>query len=318
MSSGTQAVDASLFSCPLTFMGVRFGHDLSDARVAVVGIPFDVGTDANRIGARHGPSAIRAQSGRIGRHAPPEADVDILRGLGVVDCGDVQVIPSYLEAAQKRIEAAIGAVLDADAAPFTMGGDGTVTLPQLRAVSKRHSDLAVLHIDAHTDAMPGEGRVRATGTTFVHAANEGLVDTSVSMHVGVRGPHRGADVYGQSDALGYVTVDFAALRARGIASVLDEVCDRMCGRAVYVCWDMDFFDPAYAPGVCAPTPGGATSAEGIELAAGLAALDVVAVDVNTVSPPHDPAGTTEMLAARVLFELMVARWRRDNARTETA
>lgn len=302
-------MNAERFACPLTFMGIPYGHDLSASRAAVVGIPFDVGTDAYRVGARHGPQAIRIQSGRLGAHFPPHADVDVMAELNAVDCGDVRVTPSELEQAHEAIEAAVSEVIDAGAVPFTMGGDGTVTLPQLRALARAHDDLVVLHLDAHTDAVYGEGRALATGTTFTRAALERLVDVGASMHIGVRGPHKGAGVYAQCAELGYPMVNFASLRARGIADVMEEVHRRMAGRPVYVCWDMDFFDPAFAPGVCAPTPGGASSEDGFAIIDALQGLRVVAVDVNTVSPPHDPGGVTALLAARIMAGLALHLWR---------
>ncbi|MFT5445529.1 MAG: agmatinase [Gammaproteobacteria bacterium] len=289
-------------------MGIPYGHDLSAAKAAIVGIPFDVGTDASRVGARHGPEAIRIQSKRQGAYFPPHADEHVLQALGVVDCGDVQLIPSYLDEAQTSIEAAVQFVLAADTVPFTMGGDGTVTLPQLRAVARHYPDLVVLHIDAHTDTVFGDGRAFSTGTTFTSAAQEGLVDAANSMHIGVRGPHKGGGVYRQSAEMGYTMVNFAELRARGIADVMQEVHERMAGRPVYVCWDMDFFDPAYAPGVCAPTPGGASAEDGLAIIDALRGLQTVAVDVNTVSPPHDASGITAMLAVRVLYGFMLNQW----------
>lgn len=295
-------------------MGLPFGHDLENARAAVAGVPFDVGTDPYRVGARHGPRAIRIESGRIGRHFPPDTDVDVLEALGAVDCGDVRLVPSYLDEAQENIERTIGQIVKTDTVPYTMGGDGSVTLPQLRALARRYPELVVLHIDAHTDAVFGSGRAAATGTTFTRAAEERLIDTGASMHIGVRGPHKGAGVYDQSKEQGYVLVNFAELRARGIPIVLAEVNERMSGRPVYVCWDMDFFDPAYAPGVCAPTPGGATTEEGLSIINGLAGLDIVAVDVNTVSPPHDPGGVTALLAARIMYQFILLQWQRESKR----
>jgi agmatinase len=309
----SDAIDAARFAPPLSFMGVRYGHDLDRAAAAIVGLPFDVGTDAHRVGARHGPRAIRIESGRIGTHAAPELDIDVPAALGLVDCGDVRLVPSELEAAHAAIEAAIAPIAAAGVVPYTLGGDGTVTLGQLRALARSHRDLVVLHVDAHTDAVSGDSRAAATGTTFRRAAEERLVDVAHSMHVGVRGPHKSAGVYEQAERLGYTTVRFAELRARGIADVLGEVHRRMAGRPVYLCWDMDFFDPAFAPGVCAPTPGGASSEEGLAIIDALAGLDIVAVDVNTVSPPHDPGGVTAMLAARVLFACMVLQCRRTRA-----
>ncbi|MCP5152766.1 MAG: arginase family protein [Ectothiorhodospiraceae bacterium] len=285
-------------------MGVQYSHDLSRSRAAVVGLPFDVGTDALRVGARHGPRAIRIQSGRVGHYPDRAPDIDPLVHLGVVDCGDVRLVPSELEAAREAIERAVDAVAGAGAVPYTMGGDGTVTLPQLRALAPRNPGMVVLHVDAHTDAVDGTTRAAATGTTFRIAAEEGLVDTAASMHVGVRGPFKGPGVPARSAALGYHTVTMSEFRRRGLDDVLAEIHDRMRGRPVYLCWDMDFFDPSVAPGVCAPTPGGASAHEGLALVDGLAGLDIVAVDVNTVSPPHDPAGTTALLAARVMHGAM--------------
>lgn len=312
----SQQLNPDLFACPLTFMGLPFGHDLENARAAIAGIPFDVGTDAYRIGARHGPRAIRIESGRVGRHFPPHDDLDVLDALGVVDCGDVRLTPSYLDEAHGNIEQAIGEIVDHGAVPCTMGGDGTVTLPQLRALSRRFPELVVLHVDAHTDAVYGSGRAAATGTTFTRAAEEDLIDTKSSMHIGVRGPHKGGGVYDQSAEQGYALVNFAELRARGIPDVLAEVRERMSGRPVYVCWDMDFFDPAFAPGVCAPTPGGATTEEGLSIIDGLEGLDIVAVDVNTVSPPHDPGGVTALLAARIMYQFLLLQWRRESQRAK--
>jgi agmatinase len=309
-------VNPAHFACPLTFMGLPFAHDLGNARAAVAGLPFDAGTDPYRIGARHGPRAIRIESGRVGRHFPPHADVDVPAELGAVDCGDVRLTPSYLDEAHENIEQVIGEIAEAGSVPYTMGGDGSVTLPQLRALSRRHPELVVLHVDAHTDAVYGSGRAAATGTTFTRAAEEGLIDTGASMHIGVRGPHKGGGVYDQSAEQGYVLVNFAELRARGIPDVLAEVHDRMAGRPVYVCWDMDFFDPAFAPGVCAPTPGGASTEEGLAIIDGLGGLDIVAVDVNTVSPPHDPGGVTALLAARIMVQFMLLQWRRESKRDE--
>jgi agmatinase len=180
-------------------------------------------------------------------------------------------------------------------------------------VAKRHPGLVVIHIDAHTDAVFGEGRALATGTTFTRAAEEGLVDVGASMHIGVRGPHKGAGVYAQCDALGYRLVNFAALRERGLADVMAEVHERAAGRPVYACFDMDFFDPAFAPGVCAPTPGGASAEEGLAMVDALQGLELAAVDVNTVSPPHDPGGVTAMLAARVMLGFMLNVYRASRA-----
>jgi agmatinase len=310
--SASNIYDPALFECPFTFMGVPYGHDLSASRVAVLGIPFDVGTHPRRIGSRDGPQAIRDQSYRVRRYYPPYADVDVLTRLGVVDCGNVRLLPSYLDEAYASIEEAVWRIMAAETMPLTMGGDGSVTLPQLRAAHRHHLDLVVLHVDAHTDTRPGAGRAAATGTTFARAAKEGLVDPQGSIHLGIRGTVYTPGVLDFTRSLGYEVIEFTALREMGIEATIAHVQQRLAGRPVYLCWDMDFFDPAYAPGVCAPTWGGATAEEGLQLLQGLAGLNLVACDVNTVSPPHDTQGLTAHLAAQVMYECIVLVWRRES------
>ncbi len=301
----TALSDSALYAAPLTFMGVPYGHDLSASRAAILGVPFDCGTHPTRIGSRLGPLAIRQQSGLVRPYQPPLADFNPLSRLGLVDCGDVRLTPSRIEDAYARIEEAVWRIVAQDALPVTMGGDGAVTLPQLRALHRRHPDLAVLHIDAHTDTYPGEGADRyTTATTFTRAAEEGVVEPAASIHIGARGPVSQGEVFAHTRLQGYGLVDGEALRQRGAAEVVAEARERLQGRPVYLCFDMDFFDPACAPGVCTPAWGGASAAEGLALLRSLAGLNFVAFDVNTVSPPHDVGGMTAFLAATVLLECL--------------
>ena len=313
MTHSPTIYDPSIFACPFTFMETPYGHDLTNAPVAILGIPFDVGTHPRRIGSRDGPQAIRDQSYRVRRFYPPHADLDILTELGVVDCGNVRLIPSYLKAAHAAIEEAVWRIIGTDTIPLTMGGDGSVTLPQLRAVHRHYPDLVVLHIDAHTDTRAGTERAVATGTTFAHAAEEGLVDARNSIHLGMRGTVYTPGVFEFTRSLGYEVIEFSTLREQGMDATLAHLQQRLAKRAVYLCWDMDFFDPSCAPGVCAPTWGGATAEEGLALLQGLAGLNFVAFDVNTVSPPHDTQGMTAHLAAQVMYECIVLIWRQRSA-----
>jgi agmatinase len=283
-------------------MGAPFTADPRNSRAAILGMPFDHGTHPTRIGARLGPSAIREQSALV-RPIDAMSDIDVLRTLNMVDCGDAPVTPGRVEDSFAAMERATAAILDAGAVPVTMGGDGMVSLPQLRAVARKHPDLAVVHIDAHTDAYPLEGF--NTATTFFRAAEEGLVDTTRSYHIGARGHVMVPGVYAHARDLGYHLITLAELRQRGIAAVLAEIGERLAGRPVYLCFDMDFFDPSVAPGVCTPSWGGATTAEGFELIAALAGLNFVAFDTNTVSPPHDTGGMTALLAAEVMFRFLL-------------
>ena len=292
-----------LFAGTGTFMGVPRSHDLSLAKAAILGIPFDCGTHPVRIGARLGPLAIREQSSLVRPYKSGIADFNALTRLGVVDCGDVRVTPGRIVEAHERIEAAVSAIVEAGAIPVTMGGDGSVTLPQLRALHRKHADLVVLHIDAHTDAYPDQGY--NTATTFARAAEEGVVDTAHSIHVGARGSTYLPGVFEYTRQIGYQLITGAEYAANGPRAVLKRLHETLSGRPVYLCFDMDYFDPSCAPGVCTPTWGGASAGEGLDFLQGLTGLDFVAFDVNTVSPPHDVGGMTAFLAATVMHECLV-------------
>lgn len=299
------------FDGTVTFMRVPYSLNLRRSKAAILGVPYDMGTHPVRIGSRQGPAAIREQSYLVRPYEPPLFDFNPLTELGVVDCGNVRLTPSYVEEAFERIEEAVGAIVDAGAIPVTMGGDGSVTLPQLRAVHKRHPGLVVLHIDAHTDTYPGEGRDKYnTATTFTRAAEEEVVDPAGSIHVGARGPVYLPGVFEHTRSQGYELIPGDELFRRGIPDTLAYLRERLSGRPVYLCFDMDFFDPSCAPGVCTPAWGGASAREGLELLQGLAGLDFVAFDVNTVSPPHDVGGMTAFLAATVMLECLYLACRR--------
>lgn len=302
------SAETDLFKCPYSFMGVPFSTDVSQSQAAVIGIPFDCGTHPSRIGSRYGPHAIREQSQLVRPYQPPLADFNPLQRLNVVDCGDVDVTSSVIEEAFERIEAAILRVASTGVIPLSMGGDGAVTLPQLRAMHKIYPDLVVLHIDAHTDTYPGAGNqahdLYNTATTFTRAAEEGVVDTANSMHIGPRGTVTRSGVFEHTRQHGYGLIDGDELYQRGFEDVLSQVRERFAGRPVYLCFDMDFFDPSCAPGVCTPTWGGASAREGLSLLQGLAGLNFVAFDVNTVSPPHDVGGMTAFLAGTVMIQCL--------------
>ncbi len=296
----------ALCSGPLTFMGAPYSHDLTNAKAAVLGMPFDCGTHLFRVGSRQGPSSIREQSRLVRPYNPELSDYSPVERLGLVDCGDVRVTPGRILEAFEKIEAATRAVLDSGAIPVTMGGDGSVSLPQMRALSAKHGPLAVLHIDSHTDTMRfTAGDEYNAGTQFTHAALEKLVDPAAVYHIGIRGStfQQGGFEYVRS--FGYQVITLNELMQRGIPAVLEQLHKELQGRPVFLCYDMDSFDPSCAPGVATPSWGGLSAREGIDLVRGLGGLEIVAVDVNTVSPPHDHLGMTASLAAHVIYEALV-------------
>lgn len=287
-----------------TFMGVpsTLANAARTARACVLGVPFDCGTHPFRVGSREGPDAIRRQSRLIRPFfvdPKTQQPANPIEALGLVDAGNVDCFAGDVERSYPRIEQAVDEIVAAGMMSITMGGDGAVTLPQLRAVKKHHPDLVVLHIDAHTDTYDLAGF--NTATTFTRASEEGLVDVRNSFHVGARGTTFMDGVLGFGRSLGYNIVSFAEMEADPVACVA-AIRERIGKRPVYLCFDMDIFDPSCAPGVCTPEWGGLNPKEGFALLRSLAGLNFVAFDVNTVSPAQDVAETTAFLAAAVLFE----------------
>ena len=229
---------------PMSYMGIPFSQDPTGSRAAILGIPFDCGTHPTRIGARQGPDAIRTQSSLVRPYYPPDFDFNPLELLNLVDCGNVACVAGEVESAMTTIESAVSEICQAGVVPVTMGGDGLVSLPQLRALSKVHTDLALIHIDAHTDTYPSNGTrtndLYNTATTFTRAAEERLIDTGSSFHIGARGTVMVPGVFDHTRKQGYQLIDGESLTSRGITDVLTELHDRLGGRPVYLCFDMDF------------------------------------------------------------------------------
>jgi guanidinobutyrase len=292
----------SPFASLVTFMGVPHRTEPGDARAVIVGLPFDCGAHPHRIGSRQGPASIRAQSLLIRRY-DADTGIDPLAELRVVDLGDARVTPGDITASYPAIEAAVDGALVGGAVPVTMGGDGAISLPEMRALHRRHPELVVVHLDAHTDAYPIDGY--NTATAFARACDEGLIDARRSFHIGVRSSLLVPEVYEYGRQLGYRIIPMDELMRRGIADVFAEVERTVAERPVYLCFDMDVFDPSVAPGVCTPAWGGLSTREGLAALRACSALNVVGMDVNTISPPHDPAGMSAFLAAHVMFEFLV-------------
>lgn len=303
--------DAELHSAPVTFMGAPYTLDLTGAKAAVLGVPFDCGTHPFRVGSRQGPNAIREQSALVRPYDPEFADFSPVERLGLVDRGNVRLTPGRIVDAFERIEAAARRIHDAGVIPVTMGGDGSISLPLMRAAGSRYPGMVALHFDSHTDAYGyTEDDKWNSATQFTHAAEEQCIIPSLSYHLGMRGSTYRQNAFGQPRALGYNIISFAELSQRGFADVLGELHDKLKGRPVYLCFDMDVLDPSCAPGVCTPIWGGLLAREAIELMRGLAGLHIVAIDVNTVSPPHDVNGMTAFLAAHIIYEGLLLLCRR--------
>jgi agmatinase len=306
MKHPIEADTATLFRQPLSFMGVPHGSSGQGAGAAILGCPFDCGTHEYRIGAREGPQSIREQSRLVRRYQSEYADTDVLKELGVIDAGDVNVTPSRAEEAFTIIEEAAYQFAYEETPLVGFGGDGSISLPLMRAAARVHPDLTVLHIDSHTDAYPVDTEhPYDAATQFSHAALEQRVRAGNSYHVGLRGTTTRSGVYDYTRSLGYNIITMRDFQKRGHDNVMEELRGALAGRAVYLSWDMDAFDPSCAPGVCTPAWGGFSAREGLDVLRDLHGLRIVAADINTVSPSHDINGMTAFLAAAVTYEILL-------------
>jgi len=277
----------------LSFLRRRYSKDLEGVDVAVVGVPFDLAT-TNRPGARFGPAAIRAASAVMGWDRPYGWGYDPRDRLAIIDYGDASFDFALTEQIPADIEAQLGAIVSAGAMPLALGGDHWISLPALRAVHRRHGPLALVHFDAHTDTWEDEpGRLYNHGTMFRHAVHEGLVVPEHSVQIGIR-THN-------PDTMGFNILDAPGVHADGIRPVIETIRRITAGHKVYLTFDIDCLDPAFAPGTGTPVSGGLTTAQAIGILSGLGGIDLVGADVVEVAPAYDQAQTTALAAAHIGF-----------------
>ena len=286
-----------------TFMRLPHVTDLTDVDFAIVGVPFDTG-GTYRVGARFGPSGIREHSVLL-RPYNPVLDVDIFAVCSGVDYGDLPVTPGYLPESHEQIKKGTAAIFTAGVIPIFLGGDHSVSLPILRAAATRYGPLALVHFDSHSDLWPSYfGGKDTHGTPFRRALEEGLIDPSRSSQIGLRGPLYDAADAQMSNNEGFNIVTGPELHRRDFAEVIKEIQIRAGASPAYLSFDIDFVDPAFAPGTGTPEVGGFTSAQCQELIRGLLGINFVAFDMVEVMPAYDPANITSLLAANLVYEFL--------------
>jgi agmatinase len=290
-----------------TYMRAPHVTDLSGVDAVVYGIPFDTAT-SYRTGARFGPEAIRSASSLV-RPYNPALGVNVVESLSVVDYGDVPVSPGDTVRTYAQIEAALEPVVEAGVLLAAMGGDHSITLAELRALAKRYGPLALVQLDAHGDTWEQYfGQPYFHGTTFKRAAEEGVVDPHASVQAGMRGSLYGAADIEDARALGFTVLSTDELRALGPARYGELVLGKVGDRPVFVSFDIDFLDPAFAPGTGTPEVGGFSTAEALAFLRALPGIKLAGCDVVEVSPPYDgPGMVTALAAANVLYDLLSLR-----------
>ena len=292
------------FSGVRTFMRLPNVQDLQNSDVAIVGAPFDTGASF-RVGARFGPEGIRSASHLL-RPYNPSQDISIFEHLSVVDYGDVPVVPGFIEESYERITAGLEEIHRAGVVPIVLGGDHSIALPELRAAAAVHGPLALVQFDSHADTWDAYfGKKYNHGTVFRRAVEEGLLVAEHSIQVGMRGSLYDSGDLQVSRELGFDLVTTDAVRKLGVDETIARIRERVGDTMVYVSFDVDFVDPAFAPGTGTPEVGGFSSREAQEFVRGLAGTRIVGCDVVEVYPQYDgPGQVTALLAANIAFEFL--------------
>jgi agmatinase len=286
------------------FLGIEDGDPA--AEICIAGIPYDLGVSGRR-GARFGPAAIRRASHMlIGGdhptvwHRPAEGDI--------ADIGDfflpLEVACPDLDAARLRALA----VIEAEAAPLNhliaLGGDHSVTLALLRALTRRTGRLALVHFDAHVDTWPEvNGERYGHGSPFFHAIEEGLIDPRRTVQIGVRSPVARA-VRDWTVGRGVTILSAEDVHERGPQATAARIRAVIGNAPAYLTFDIDALDPAFAPGTGTPEVGGLATWQAQAIIRRLAGIDFRGMDVVEVSPPDDHAEITALAAATVAWEYL--------------
>jgi guanidinobutyrase len=286
-----------------TMMRLPLSDTAAGLDACFVGCPIDIGT-SNRSGTRHGPRQIRAESCMIrpfnmGTGAAP------FESLQVADIGDVAINTFDLKKTVQIIESAYDRILAEDCVPLTLGGDHTLTLPILRAMKKKHGPVALLHIDAHADINDTMfGEEIAHGTPFRRAFEEGLIVPTKVFQIGLRGTGYSPDDFGWSRGQGFTVVPAEECWNRSLTPLMERVRETIGSHRVYISFDIDSLDPAFAPGTGTVEIAGLTTWQALEIIRACRGLDIVGGDLVEVSPPFDPSGNTALIGANLLYEML--------------
>ena len=284
---------------------VEVGHPRrGDVELGLIGVPWDAGT-TNRPGPRHGPRQLRDYSTMI-RRINPASGIDPFAAVNCADLGDVGPNPADLEDSLARITAAFVGLAAEGITPMMAGGDHLCSLPALRGRVGQRGPVGMVHFDAHTDLFDSYfGGYRYThGTPFRRAIEEGLLDPKRVVQIGIRGTmYDGEDVeWGR--AQGVTSIPVEEMFELGPRAVMAKAREVVGDAPTYLSFDIDFIDPAYAPGTGTPEIGGPTSFQAQQMVRMLSGLDLVGADLVEVSPPFAPSGGPAWLGISIMFEIM--------------
>ena len=276
---------------------------IQDVEIGIIGVPWDSGT-TNRPGPRHGPRQLRDASTMI-RAEHPVSGVRPYERSNCADLGDVSINPADIEDSMNRITAFYKKVLEKGIKPLTAGGDHLTSLPVLRALADK-GPLGMIHFDSHTDLFHSyfDGTMFTHGTPFRRAVEENLLDPKRVVQIGIRGTQYDTEDLDFAKSVGIRVIKIEEFFDRGIQDVMAEAKEIVGEKETYVSYDIDFIDPAFAPGTGTPEVGGPNSYEALKVIRELTGVKIVGADMVEVSPPFDPSSNTAFLGVSIMFELL--------------
>ena len=276
---------------------------IQDVEIGIIGVPWDSGT-TNRPGPRHGPRQLRDASTMI-RAEHPVSGVRPYERSNCADLGDVSINPADIEDSMNRITAFYNKVLEKGIKPLTAGGDHLTSLPVLRALADK-APLGMIHFDSHTDLFHSyfDGTMFTHGTPFRRAVEENLLDPKRVVQIGIRGTQYDTEDLDFAKSVGIRVIKIEEFFDRGIQDVMAEAREIVGEKETYVSYDIDFIDPAFAPGTGTPEVGGPNSYEALKVVRELTGIKIVGADMVEVSPPFDPSSNTAFLGVSIMFELL--------------
>ena len=299
----TSALSSPRFCNMGTFMRMQKVDSAEGLDFVIAGAPFDTASSF-RSGSRFGPNAIRNISAMM-KPNNVIMQVNIMDGLKGGDIGDFNVTPGYIHPTYQAIEEGVAGILKENACPIVLGGDHSITLAELRAAAKKYGPVALVHFDSHSDLCDEVfGQKYNHGTPFRRALEENLIDASHSIQVGMRGSLYDPDEHKMAAELGMKLIPAHKVREMGLKTLVKTILERVGDKPCFLTFDIDFVDPAYAPGTGTPEVGGFTSLEALELVRKIKDLNFVGFDLVEVLPAYDHGEITAYLAANIVFEYL--------------
>lgn len=277
----------------LSFLRRKYTRDLTGVDVAVSGVPYDCAV-TNRPGSRLGPRAVRAGSTLLAELDAFPFGFNLYENLNIIDYGDCHIDPHHPDTVPGAIEAHADKIISSGAKMLTFGGDHFVAYPLIKAHAKKHGPVALIQFDAHCDTWQDDGISLDHGSMFARGVEQGIIDVSKSTQVGIR-------TQNDSDH-GFEILTAPWVHRNGIDATLDVIAQRAGDAPVYISFDIDCLDPAFAPGTGTPVAGGLATWQALELVRGLGDLNLIGMDVVEVSPAYDHGEITAIAAATIAHD----------------